>query len=84
MADALTKLGATTEKASENMHILKLREIVAGVHDSIGFKFLLFTIEGSIMALHRGGELVDDAHDLANNAITHWARRVEASGALEA
>jgi hypothetical protein len=62
----------------ESEHIAFLRTVVAGDKDQAGLNSLLDEIDSAISALSKSGELAGDVEALANEAITHWAKREEA------
>ncbi|MEY2875840.1 MAG: hypothetical protein RLZZ373_3211 [Pseudomonadota bacterium] len=62
----------------ESEHIAFLRTVVAGDKDQTGLNSLLDEIDSAISALAKSGELAGDVEALANEAITHWAKREEA------
>lgn len=77
MRESLAKLGAGAAPQTENPALALLRAVLSGEHDGLGLGRLLDMIEGAVVALNQGGDLVGDNESLADSAITHWARLEE-------
>ena len=57
----------------ESPHVVTLRAVAAGKHDSEGLAALFGRIQEAVNALNEAGLLIDAAEAVAQEAITHWA-----------
>ncbi|NCC41947.1 MAG: hypothetical protein EOM21_21570 [Gammaproteobacteria bacterium] len=80
MGAAMARLTGDVAAVVENPHLAALRAILAGASDALGLQGLLDAIDAAVSGLHQAGELLGDAEDVADRAITHWAQLEAAQG----